>query len=34
MKDFTNEGIMGKVKENIDEMGGFVDILNLYEGNQ
>jgi hypothetical protein len=28
--DNTNEGIMRHVKENMDEMQGFVDILNLY----
>lgn len=33
-KDFSNEGIMAHVREKIDEMGGFVDILGLYEGKQ
>jgi len=28
---FSNEGIMSHVKEHIDEMGGFVDILSLYD---
>ena len=30
-KDFTNEGIMRNVKEHIEEMGGFVDILSMYD---
>ena len=29
--EFTNEGLMRHIKENIGEMGGFVDILGLYE---
>ncbi len=29
--EFTNEAIMGHVKDKIDEMGGFVDILSMYE---
>jgi len=29
--DFTNEAIMGHVKDKIDEMGGFIDILSMYE---
>jgi len=33
-KNFTNESVMATVKERIDEMGGFVDILGMYEGNQ
>ena len=28
---FSNEGVMSHVKEHIDEMGGFVDILSLYD---
>ena len=29
--DFSNEGIMKQVKENIGEMQGFVDILSMYQ---
>jgi len=29
--NFTNEGVMKHVKEHIEEMGGFVDILSMYE---
>jgi hypothetical protein len=29
--DYTNEGIMKHVKENIGEMSGFVDILGMYQ---
>ena len=28
---FTNEGVMRHVKDNIEELGGFVDILGLYD---
>jgi len=31
--DFTNSGIISHVKEHIGEMGGFVDILNMYNQN-
>jgi len=29
--EFTNEAIMEHVKDKIDEMGGFIDILSMYE---
>jgi len=29
--DFSNDGIMKHVKKHIDEMGGFVDILSMYD---
>jgi hypothetical protein len=29
--EFTNEAVMEHVKDKIDEMGGFVDILSMYE---
>jgi len=31
--NFTNEGVMGHVQKHIEEMGGFIDILSLYEKN-